>query len=132
MVRVGSVIIGGKGELLELPLIDVSRRRSRIGVPPGTALAPGDLLQLVRPLRLPFSVSIPPTWARSVVALVRILAMEDQCCALVIVLKGSPIKGIFAEKIVDAHALQWLPPRHVESSEPFLYSSVHGVGAIPR
>jgi len=132
MLRMGSVILGGRGELFDLPLIDVSRRGTRIVFPETAGLAPGDLVQIMRPLRLPFSIQVPPAWARSVVALVRVIAIEDQYCALVLVLQGKPIKGIFAEKIVDVPAPQRALPRHVESSEPFFYSSSHGVGAVRR
>ncbi len=121
-VRFGRFILRGGGPLFELPLIDVSSRRTALMFPPGTTLACGDEFEIVRPILAGGDCTIRPGRPREVVAAVRILAVEKGTLALVQVLRGSVIKGYWAQRSALKGALS---PRDRSLNVPDFFSILH-------
>jgi len=109
-LRIGRFILRGGGPLHELPLIDVSLKRTCLMFPPGTHLAAGEIFEIVRPIRILGDLTRRLQSPRKVVALVKVIGIEGETRALVRVLKGSVIKGYWAERIEEdriAALLHW-------------------------
>jgi len=100
-LRFGRFILGGSEPQHELPLIDIGLTRTCITFPPGTRLLRGEMFEIVRPLRMRPDVTFPSGGLRKVVALVKIVGMENDARARVVVLGGSLRKGVWAERLDD-------------------------------
>lgn len=109
-LRIGRFILRGRGPLYELLLIDVNLNRTSIMFPPGTHLGVGEIFEIVRPIRILGDLTRRLQSPRKVVALVKVIGIEGETRALVRVLKGSVIKGYWAERIEEdriAALLHW-------------------------
>jgi hypothetical protein len=109
-VRIGRFILRGGGPLYELPLIDVSRKRTCIMFHPGTPLAEGDIFQIVSPIGIPRESDRLRERPRKVVAVVKVIAVEGETRALVRVLRGSVIRGYWAERVDEERIADLLHP----------------------
>ncbi len=98
-LRIGPYILRGGGPVYELPLIDLSRRRSYLMFPRGTPLVPGDIFEIVRPLRARDGCTPGPGKVRKAVARVVVLGVDEKSRARVRVLSGSIRKGFWAERV---------------------------------
>jgi len=94
-------MLGGNEPRYELPLIDIGLTRSSITFSPGTRLAKGDMFEIVRPLRMRADFTSLSGGLRRIVALVKIVGVEDDVRARVEVLGGSLRGGVWAERFDD-------------------------------
>ena len=101
VLRVGKFMLGGDEPRLALPLIDIGLTRTCITFPPGTRLMKGELFDIVRPVRMRADGAFPSGGLRKVVALVKIVGMENEVRARVDILGGSLRKGVWAERFDD-------------------------------
>jgi hypothetical protein len=100
-MRIGRFILGGGGPIYEIPLIDVSLKRTCLVFPRGTPLAVGEIFEIVRPIGTGGEFTRRPECPRKVVALVKIIGIEGEARALVHVLAGSVTKGYWAERVEE-------------------------------
>ena len=89
VLRVGRFILGGDEPRHELPLIDIGLTRTCITFPRGTRLEIGEIFEIVRPVRVRADIALPSGGLRKVVALVKIVGLENDVRARVDVLGGS-------------------------------------------
>lgn len=99
MLRIGPYILRGGGPVYELPLIDLSRRGSYLVFPRGTSLVPGDVFEIVRPLRAGDRCAPGPGTARKAIARVVVISVDEKSRARVRVLSGSVRKGFWAQRV---------------------------------
>jgi hypothetical protein len=66
--------------------------------PGGTHIAVGDIFEIVRPIRFAGGFILPPGGPRKVVARVKVTGLDGERRALVQVLRGSVIRGYWAER----------------------------------
>jgi hypothetical protein len=109
-LRIGRFILHGGGPLHELPLIDVSLNRTTLMFPRGARLEEGDIFEIVRPVRITGDCTPRPGRPREVVALVKIIGLDGETRAFVHVLRGSVIRGYWAEKIEEDRLADFLHP----------------------
>lgn len=99
VLRIGRLILRGGGPHYELSLIDITLTRTSVTFPPGTPLAVGEIFEIVRPIRIHGEFTRPSMGPRKVVALVKIIGIEQETRALVHVLEGSVRRGFWAERV---------------------------------
>jgi hypothetical protein len=109
-LRIGRFILRGGGPVYEIPLIDVSVNRTSIMFPPGTDLAVGEIFEIVRPIRVTDDSAWRPESPRKVVALVKVTSVDGESRAVVNVLRGSVIKGYWAERVDERRIADLLHP----------------------
>lgn len=97
-LRIGRLILGGGEPQIELPLIDIGLKGTSITFPPGTTLAAGEVFEIVRPVMPGGGFWRPSGTLRKVVALVKIVGIEQHSRARVEVLGGTVRKGVWAER----------------------------------
>ena len=110
VLRIGRFTLRGGGTLYELLLIDVSLNRTSIIFPPGTHLAVGEIFEIVRPIRAGDDSARRPESPRKVVALVKVIGVDAESRAVVKVLRGSVIKGYWAERVDEERIADLLYP----------------------